>query len=69
MTFDPNDHLVVHPSGHWVVKRLVNSEGESGEEAEGERGPSFAERILGRVSAEDIQAWTSTNRGAFVACR
>ena len=89
--FDADNHLVVHPSGHWVVKRLLNSEGGRNEEVEGEReagedvskeeseggseegkgerGDSFAERILDRVSGDDIQAWTTTNRGAFVTCR
>ena len=64
MTFDPNDHLIVHPCGHWVVKRLLSSESE-----EEEGGTSFAEKILDRVSADDIQAWTTANRGAFVTCR
>ena len=81
---------MVHPSGHWVVKRLLKnesvSEGEEEEgegvsegeeegegvsegEEEGEGEISFAERILDRVSADDIRAWTATNRGAFVTCR
>ena len=71
MTFDPDDHLVVHPCGHWVVKRLLGSEsgGKGEEEGKGqEEGPSFAEMILDRVAADDIRAWTTTNRGAFVTC-
>ena len=72
MTFDPDDHLVVHPCGHWVVKRLLGNEsgGKSEEGGKGqEEGPSFAEMILDRVAADDIRAWTTTNRGAFVTCR
>ena len=37
--FDPSDHFVVHPCGHWVVKRLLNCEeigGGGGEGGEGE---------------------------------
>ena len=65
--FDPSHHLVVHPSGHWVVKRLLATEEGEGEEGEGVG--SFAERILERASEENLRAWTSTNRGAFVTCR
>ena len=75
LSFEANDHIVVHASGHWVIKRLINSEGQrEGEEqregeGEGEEGTSFAERILDKVSADDIRGWTTTNRGAFVTCR
>ena len=110
--FDPSDHFVVHPCGHWVVKRLLGCEGRGGgeggimedggeegkeremeigdkraekeeeseheeDEERGEKdkkggreeGESFAEMILGRVSDDDIRAWTATNRGAFVTLR
>ena len=38
--FDPSDHFVVHPCGHWVVKRLLTSEeiGGGGEGGNGEEG-------------------------------
>ena len=120
--FNASDHLVVHPCGHWVIKRLLINEsreekrkgeegggkegeevkereeedegeegmeeggmggeedmrvGEDGNEVEGEleegrekeEGEAFAERILHRVLPDDIRAWTTTNRGAFVTCR
>ena len=117
--FNASDHLVVHPCGHWVIKRLLINEGreekrkgeegggkegeeveerdeedegeegmeeggkgreedvrveEDGNEVEGEvegkeEGEAFAERILCRVLPDDIRAWTTTNRGAFVTCR
>ena len=59
-----DDHIVIHPSGHWVIKRLITSEEQRGGEES-----SFAVRILSRVSADDIQSWATTNRGAFVICR
>ena len=64
--FNPDGHLVVHPSGHWVVKRLLNHEAKEKEKKERE---SFAEMILERVSEDNLRAWTTTNRGAFVICR
>ena len=128
--FNASNHLVVHPCGHWVIKRLLINEGreekrkgeegggkegeevkerdeedereegmeeggmggeedvrvgEDGNEVEGEveegrekygmkegekeEGEAFAERILCRVLPDDIRAWTTTNRGAFVTCR
>ena len=68
--FDPCQHLAVHPSGHWVVKRLLLASSEREEEEDGEeKSGSFAEMILEMVSEENLRAWTTTNRGAFVTCR
>ena len=45
MPFDAEDHLVVHPSGHWVIKRLLSREEEEGEkEGRGEEEDEETER-------------------------
>ena len=55
------DYIVVDACGHWLLRNLVATKGNADR--------SFAELLLEAVPANQITAWTKTNRGSFVVCR
>ncbi|XP_030851927.1 pumilio homolog 3 [Strongylocentrotus purpuratus] len=57
-------HIVEHPSGHLMFKRLLAHE--KAEREKGDVSSSLSDCLLEELSDENIRSWLRINRGAFV---
>ncbi|XP_072172777.1 pumilio homolog 3-like [Diadema setosum] len=59
-------HLVEHPSGHFLVRRLLAFEKSQREKEGAELKSTLSDCLLEELSDENIRSWARVNRGAFV---
>ncbi|XP_033095268.1 pumilio homolog 3-like [Anneissia japonica] len=52
-------HIVEHPAGHIVLKKLIQQDKET-------QNSDFSEMLVEKVGTEKIATWSTINRGAFI---
>ncbi|XP_071800235.1 pumilio homolog 3-like [Asterias amurensis] len=58
-------HIIEHPAGHLVIRRLLQQQKKMMENTK-ESGVMFSDVLLDTVDSANLQAWTRANRGALV---